>query len=447
MEHAFALSVFGNSEAFFRALIHTAPLSMFVVSEGRCIYGNERFLRLHGCGELACGNCGLERLLDEADRQLVQGALFALKPGTARRLPLNLLLAEGKTAAVDLSVSCLLIEDRQFVLGVISEKTEKERLYRLLDRLAFHDGLTELPNRILLFDRINQALSRTQREGHPFAVAVLDLDGFKSINDTHGHAAGDAILKEVAARLRARVRGADTVARLGGDEFALILHGVGSAEEASAVLEKIIRDVARPFNCGNRKLNIHTSIGIAFHPDDGASIEQLLGRADFAMYAAKNAGGNTYRVSTGEMGRMEFRHSLEPLIDNIRLGFDIIDEQHEEIVACLRGLLTALSNNEAHDELKWRVEYLQHIVEAHFHTEEEYMAHFSLANQERHREEHANLLEQLRDLLHNPGGYGMTVMAYSMNDWLLPHIETRDAELVAQLKATGASGRHTSNSL
>lgn len=442
MEHALAHSVFGNSESFFRALMHAAPLPMLVMNEGRCIYGNERFSRLRGCAELACGNCGLEGLLDESDQQVVQKMLATIKPGAAKRLPLHLLLADGKTGAVDLSVSCLLIEDKQFVLGVISEKTEKERLRRLLDRLAFHDSLTELPNRILLFDRISQALSHAMRKGSHFAVVVLDLDGFKTINDDLGHAAGDAILRGIASRLHACVRGVDTVARLGGDEFALILHGVGNEDAAAAVLQKLIRDAALPFDLAGRQVSVHASIGIAFHPRDGASIQELLGRADFAMYAAKNAGGNTYRVSTGEIGQMEFRHLLEPLIDNVRLGFDIIDEQHEEIVACLRGRLTALSNNETRDELKWRGEYLQHIVEAHFHTEEEYMVRFSLSNLEHHRSEHADLLEQLHDLLHNQDSYGMTVMAHSMNDWLLPHLEVQDAELVAQLKAAGASGQH-----
>ena len=440
MQRKFTHSVFGDAENFFRSLMHVAPLPMFVMSEGNCIYGNERFIRLHGCADDFCATCGLEHLLGQADQEAVGHALASLKPGSVVRLPLQLLQAEGKVSAVDLSMSSLQIENKSFVLGVISEKTEKERLRRLLDRLAFHDSLTELPNRILLFDRINQALSHAARDGGSFALVVLDLDGFKAVNDELGHAAGDAILREVSRRLRACVRGADTVARLGGDEFAVVLHGVGNENEARIVLNKMIRDVAVPFELGSNQVGVHASLGIAFCPLDGATIQELLGRADFAMYAAKKSGGDAYCVSTGEIGETAFRHALEPLINNIRLGFELIDAQHEEIVACLRGLLAALSGNETRAELKWRADYLQHLTEAHFHTEEDLILRYAIRDQAQHRVEHENLLGQLEDLLHEPGSYGMTVLAHAMNDWLLPHIETLDAELVAQLKAAGVSG-------
>lgn len=440
MQRKFTHSVFGEVDGFFRSLMHVAPLPMFVMSEGHCIYGNERFIRLRGCADDSCATSGLEHLLGQADREAVGHALATLQPGSVFRLSLQLLHAAGKASTVDLSMSSLRIENQSFVLGVISEKTEKERLRRLLDRLAFHDSLTELPNRILLFDRINQAISHAARDGGGFAVLVLDLDGFKAINDEFGHAAGDAILREVARRLRASVRGVDTVARLGGDEFALILHGVGSEQEVRAVLNKMIRDVAVPFELGGKQAAVHASLGIAFCPQDGSTIQELLGRADFAMYAAKKSGGDAYCVSTGEIGKTAFRHALEPLINNILLGFELLDEQHEEIALCLRGFLAALSDNETRDELKWRADYLQHLVEAHFHTEEDLILRYAIRGQEQHRTEHADLLAQLDDLLHKPDGYGMTLMAHSMNDWLLPHIETQDAELVAQLKAAGVNG-------
>ena len=440
MQRIFTHSAFGDAENFFRALMHVAPLPMFVMSEGNCIYGNERFIRLHGCKDDFCATCGLEHLLGQEDREAVGQALASLKAGVVVRLPLQLLQTGGKVSAVDLSMSSLQIEKKSFVLGVISEKTEKERLRRLLDRLAFHDSLTELPNRILLFDRINQALSHAVRNGGSFAVVVLDLDGFKAINDELGHAAGDAILREVSRRLRACVRGVDTVARLGGDEFALILHEVGNEKEAGTVLNKMIRDVAVPFELASNQVALHASLGIAFCPLDGSTIQELLGRADYAMYAAKKSGGNAYCVSTGEIGETAFRHALEPLINNIRLGFEMIDEQHEEIAACLRGLLAALSDHETRAEMKWRADYLQHLTESHFHTEEDLILRYAIRDQAQHRDEHDNLLRQLEDFLHEPGCYGMTVMAHAMNDWLLPHIETLDADLVAQLKAAGVSG-------
>ena len=432
-------SISDGSGAVFRAMIHAAPVPMFVMSEGHCVYGNERFARLRGCDMGACGLCGLERLLDEPGRQLLAQAAATLRHGEAARMPLQLRHEDGRCTAIDLAMSGFEIAGRVYVLGVVSEKTEKERLRRLLDRLAFHDSLTELPNRVLLFDRINQALSRAQRDGAHFAIGVLDLDGFKAINDSLGHAAGDLLLKEVARRLRRCMRSVDTIARLGGDEFALILHGTGSAAEADTVLNKIIGEVAHPYDLEGTTVSVDASIGVAFSPQDGASIHELLGRADFAMYLAKQAGGACYRVSTGEIAAISSRHQMEPLIDVVRLGFEIIDEQHEEIAENVRGILQGLSGNESKERLQQRAQHLQHLTQAHFDTEEDYMLRYALSGQEVHRSEHADLMRSLKELQANEDGHGLTVMAHSFREWLLPHIETQDAKLVEQLRLAGVT--------
>lgn len=425
------------SAALFRMMMHAAPLPMFVIAEGRCVYGNERFARMRGCVEGECSLCGMEKLLDEAEQGLLFGAIANLKPGEAVRIPLHLRREGGQLSAIDLSMSGMEVDGKTFVLAIVNEKTEKERLHRLLDRLAFQDSLTGLPNRVLLFDRINQSLSRSLREQKNFAVCVLDLDGFKAINDTLGHAAGDHLLKEIARRLRASVRNVDTVARLGGDEFALILQGVSAAEEADAVLNKIIAEVAQPYRLDGVEMSVTTSVGIAFSPRDGASIHELLGRADYAMYLAKQAGGDCYRLSNGELATLSLRHQIEPLIDVVKLGFEIIDAQHEEIAATIRALLQGLAGSESPAEIKQRAEHLQQLTQAHFETEEDYMLRYALNGLETHRSEHADLLLNLRDLQENRHGQGFTVLAHSFQDWLVPHIETADAQLVDQLKAVG----------
>ncbi|MDD2701859.1 MAG: diguanylate cyclase [Sideroxydans sp.] len=426
-----------TSEALFRAMIHAGPLPMFVISEGRCVYGNDRFIKMRGCEDGECTLCGLGELLDDSDSQLLSQAVSRLKHGEVTRMSLNLRREDGQFTAVDLSMSGMEMAGKAFVLAIINEKTEKERLRRLLDRLAFHDSLTELPNRVLLFDRINQSLSRALREHEHFAVGVLDLDGFKPVNDMLGHAAGDLLLKEIARRLRHSVRNVDTVARLGGDEFALILQGVGSVEEADGVLNKIIREVAQPFNLEGNEVAVHASIGIAFSPRDGASIHELLGRADYAMYQAKKTGGGTYRISNGEIAPIPPRHQLEPLIDVVKLGIELIDEQHEEIADNIRGILQALSGNESRDELKHRAKHLHLLTQTHFETEEDYMLRYALSGQERHRSEHADLLHNLQTIQENHDGHGFTVLAHSFKEWLLPHIESEDARLVEQLKSAG----------
>lgn len=441
MQNPSPLTAANESGDFFRTMIHEAPLPMFVVSEAQCIYGNEKFRKLRGCIDVNCVACGLEQLLGEADKQALIQTINALSTGEVARMQINLLQDMGKQTAIDLVISGMQISSKNVALGVISERTEKERIRRLLDRLAFHDTLTQLPNRVLLFDRINQSLSRFSRDGCEFGIAILDLDGFKQINDRLGHAAGDFLLKAVSQRLSECMRSVDTVARLGGDEFALVIQGVASAEEADLVLRKIILEISRPFELNELQLQVSASVGIAFCPHDGASIHELLGRADFAMYQAKGAGGSCYRVSTGEIAAITSRLELEPLIDVIKLGFDIIDEQHEEIASCIRGILRSLSGDDEHGGIKRRADYLLQLVEEHFGTEEELMLRYAVSGQDVHRTEHADLLKQLNELLPNPEGHGLTVMTHSFKDWLVPHIQEQDTLLVDQLKAVGVSGK------
>jgi len=431
-----------DSADFFRNMVHVAPLPMFVVADGRCIYGNERFHQLHECDVKTCQSCGLEKMLNEQDKQILHKTIDSLEIGEVARLPLQLNHGEDKQAAIDLSISRVAIGEQAVALGVINQRSEKERIRRLMDRLAFHDTLTELPNRVLLFDRINQSLSRFNREKVGFAIAILDLDGFKQINDASGHAAGDTLLKGVAQRLTECVRNVDTVSRLGGDEFALILQGVCNESEAEAVLRKVIAEVSSPIVLDGAELKVGVSIGIAFCPQDGASIQELLGRADFAMYEAKRAGGSGYRISTGQMAELTSRHDLTPLIDSIKLGFDVIDEQHEEIVSCIRGILRSLSGHEGEHGMRRRAEYLLQLTEEHFRTEEELALRYALEGQEKHRFEHKDLLRQLHELLpSNCESQGLTLLTHSFKDWLIPHIQTTDTELVLQLKAAGVTGR------
>ncbi|MEW5905092.1 MAG: diguanylate cyclase [Pseudomonadota bacterium] len=430
------------ADAFFHALVQAAPVPMFVIADGRCIYGNDRFLRLRGCPGASidkCELCGLETLLDENSRQLLQHSLPAWTPGEVLRLPLHLRHEDGRYMAIDLTLSGVEMAGRTCLLGVVSERSEKERLRRLLDRLAFHDSLTELPNRVLLFDRINQALSRMQRDNVHFAVGMLDLDGFKLINDKEGHAAGDMLLKEVARRLRQCVRSVDTVARLGGDEFALILHGISSPEGADTVLRKMIAEIGQPYELDGARVQLGASIGVSFCPQDGASIHELLGRADFAMYLAKKAGGGCYRVSTGEIAPISARHRLEPLIDVVSLGFELIDEQHEALAGAIRGMLHDLSGNASRQQLLQQAQQLEELAQQHFDSEEEYILRYAVSDQEVHRSEHADLLRSLKELLANSEEHGLMVMAHSFREWLQPHIETQDAKLVEQLKLAGVT--------
>ncbi len=161
--------------------------------------------------------------------------------------------------------------------------------------LAHHDTLTALPNRILFYDRLNQAITRGRREKEVSAVLFLDLDGFKNINDMFGHDVGDALLREVAKRIVACVRESDTVARIGGDEFTVLLCNVRKQDSIKRVADKIINAIARPFMLNGKECSISVSIGISLHPENGETAAQLVKIADAAMYLAKNNGKNCYR--------------------------------------------------------------------------------------------------------------------------------------------------------
>ncbi|MEW6353464.1 MAG: diguanylate cyclase [Pseudomonadota bacterium] len=184
-------------------------------------------------------------------------------------------------------------------VAIFSEITAHKRAVERIEYLAHHDVLTGLPNRTLLEDRINQAMRQAQRESHPVAVLFVDLDGFKDANDAFGHSIGDLLLQTVAERLCSCVRAADTVVRLGGDEFVVVPY-VREAQDATNVAGKIIAALAQPFTVHGQVLRISGSIGISLYPGDGTDAKTLIMRADDAMYAAKRAGGNTYRFSKKE---------------------------------------------------------------------------------------------------------------------------------------------------
>jgi diguanylate cyclase (GGDEF)-like protein/PAS domain S-box-containing protein len=189
------------------------------------------------------------------------------------------------------------IGDQKKVLGcfdVTTDITERKLEEERIQRVAHHDSLTGLPNRLLFNDRLNQAMNLAKRESRQFALLYLDLDKFKPVNDTLGHTAGDELLRVVATRIRHQVRESDTVARVGGDEFTVILPDIARREEAEIVARKIIDALAMPFELGGQRqsVDIGTSIGIALYPADARDADALVRAADAAMYSAKQAGNS-----------------------------------------------------------------------------------------------------------------------------------------------------------
>jgi diguanylate cyclase (GGDEF)-like protein len=182
------------------------------------------------------------------------------------------------------------------MIGTNLDITDRKRVEQALESVAQTDPLTGVANRTLLHDRLKLASARARRTGSRCALLYLDVDRFKQVNDVHGHAAGDALLKGIAARLRACVRQTDTVARVGGDEFVVLLEELKDGTDAATIAQKILEQAKQPLHLNGHSLAVSTSIGLAYSAGD-LEDQDWLHRADLALYEAKKAGRDTYRVS------------------------------------------------------------------------------------------------------------------------------------------------------
>ena len=211
---------------------------------------------------------------------------------------------DGSRIQVEVASHSILFEGRQAGFSLVQDVTERQQLHHKLVHQAYHDTLTGLPNRLLLKDRMTQALASANRHGHKAAVICLDLDRFKQINDTYGHHIGDQSLKQLADRLRSRLRAVDTVARSGGEEFTVVIGNLSSADDAQRVAQDLIDSFRQAFSIEGYNLDLSASMGIAIYPDNSTDADALWRSADVAMYRAKNSGGNQYVFVSNEISSM-----------------------------------------------------------------------------------------------------------------------------------------------
>jgi diguanylate cyclase (GGDEF)-like protein len=228
------------------------------------------------------------------------------EPGQGRLGVIALLLQDGREPD-DFAREVLLSASR-----MASVALEHGRMQNLLFRRAHYDPLTDLPNRVLFEDRLQQSVARAARRKGSVGVLCIDLDGFKQVNDQYGHQMGDWLLQQVAARLTSCSRATDTIARVGGDEFIAVLDEVHEADGVAKVSESLIQMLAEPFTCGNTVLRTTASIGAAIFPLDGTTSAELQRHADLAMYRAKERGRNTYQMFSADLGeRLARRRQIE----------------------------------------------------------------------------------------------------------------------------------------
>ncbi|SHI60493.1 PAS domain S-box-containing protein/diguanylate cyclase (GGDEF) domain-containing protein [Malonomonas rubra DSM 5091] len=222
-----------------------------------------------------------------------------LNVGLVKQAEMTCVGRDGLTFPAHFSGSAMYGEDGELIgiIGILNDITELKKAQNELIQMAHHDSLTGLPNRNLLFDRLERTLQDAKRHNRTFALLYLDLDRFKEINDTMGHDVGDMVLKEVSNRLLQLLRADDTVARMGGDEFLIILNALQSPEDAGVLAKKVVEGLCEPFSFGTIEHRLGVSAGISIFPQDGTAIETLIKKSDSAMYVSKNSGGSCFNFS------------------------------------------------------------------------------------------------------------------------------------------------------
>ena len=291
-----------KSQNQLQAIIHNAMDGIMTIDEGGMILGF---------------NPAAEQIFGYTHQQVLGKDANMLMPPpdeSAHTSPINLYLLTGQDRVMgvrgrevtamrkngeqfpmEVSISEVMLGGQRYFVSIVRDITERKLAEQKIAHLAHYDYLTDLPNRALFLNFLDHSVLLSKRSKHKLAVLFLDLDGFKQVNDTLGHDAGDLLLQQVASRLKQTIRTSDTVARVGGDEFTFVLNNIESEENAGLVANKIIVALSEPFDLMGQRRQIGGSIGISIFPDDAQDPENLVKQADEAMYLAKHSGKNTYK--------------------------------------------------------------------------------------------------------------------------------------------------------
>lgn len=326
----------------------------------------------------------------------------------------------------------------EYCISAIQDITERKQVERQINFMAYHDKLTGLPNRALLFDRLSQAMSQAKRDAKSLALLFVDLDGFKNINDKYGHEAGDSVLRMASQRFLACVRAVDTVSRFGGDEFVIILGNLDDPQQAQGVAEKIVQAFAQSLTLPDgQECYVGASVGISIFPEHGSAMDNLLTAADQAMYESKRRGKNTYtffkeeKPLKGDFQWIKFE-------DSHLVGVEELDEQHRNLVYLVNRLNEALQRDESSEFVMQVLEELLAATTHHFATESRYMTSCHFPDQVKHEAEHAQLVNEAQHFKEQFKQGRELLVLQSLKDWLLGHITYSDKRMGAYLVQHGA---------
>ncbi|MDR3435486.1 EAL domain-containing protein [Telmatospirillum sp.] len=295
-----------SRETELRLIFDTSSAAIFFVNmEGRITQANRCMGEMFGRTQQSLIGCGYIDLVHPTDHEVSREAMQALMLGKTECVSFErrYVRHDGAEFWGHLSGRPMVDEGEGplGLVGVIVDITERRRSEAHIEFLAHHDLLTGLPNRLLVEDRLHQSIAHAIRSQTKTALLFIDLDHFKSVNDSLGHAAGDSVLQEVANRLLLSVRDTDSISRHGGDEFLVVLSDARDSQAITAVGEKILEGLTQPVIIDGHEICISSSIGISVGPDDGVTFEELLKKADTAMYHAKESGRNTCRFYSEQM--------------------------------------------------------------------------------------------------------------------------------------------------
>jgi diguanylate cyclase (GGDEF)-like protein/PAS domain S-box-containing protein len=301
-----------ESEEFFRLTFNQAAVGIaLIAADGRLLRVNRKMSQILGYSEVELLQRFFQQMTCEDDLPDELVLIKRLKAGEIGDYQREKRLLRRDGAQVWVSVNVSMMRDangNQRFISVVKDISRRKQAEEALVRLASHDALTGLPNRLLLQDRLAQAIVQAHRSGTEVAVMFIDLDRFKHVNDSLGHDAGDQMIVEIARRLAASLRESDTVARQGGDEFVVVLPALAGAQDASMVAEKLLENLSQPLVLCGQEVFPTGSIGLAMYPHDGADSATLLKSADNAMYRSKGKGGNHYSFYVPDMGAQAYHH-------------------------------------------------------------------------------------------------------------------------------------------
>lgn len=326
------------------------------------------------------------------------------------------------------------------MIGTHTDITERKEAELKVNFMAYHDKLTGLPNRALFFDRMAQAISQARRGKKRVALLFLDLDGFKQVNDRHGHDAGDIVLKVVVERMTSSVRAMDTIARLGGDEFTVILSELDAIEDTTPVAEKLISSVRQPIVLPDgEECQVGASIGIAIYPDNGTEADLLLSAADTAMYTSKGGGKGRYTYFGGSTITPSSLDLWVAIDEGHRVGVSEMDDQHAHLAELLNQINDAILRNADPLVVASLFDEVADYTKLHFASEKTLMDRYEYPRARVHQSAHGHLeanLMNFRGRLNKGSDFSVL---QSIKDWLLDHILVEDKPLGEFLRGRGVS--------